>query len=116
MRVWDIRRAAQVLRQQVGDKVRLHLVGSGKSAWLAAAAAVVLDSDIESARLTNLSDDRDQRPVFLNADRSFTPSELLALAVHRTDVVTFGAADGLIKSVAKLARNAHWGGGDLTVK
>jgi dienelactone hydrolase len=116
MRVWDIRRAVQVLRQQVGDKVRLHLVGSGTNAWLAAAAAVVLDSDIESARLTNLSDDRDQRPVFLNADRSFTPSELLALAVHRTDVVTFGAADGLIKSVARLAQDAQWGGGDFTVK
>ena len=116
MRVWDIRRAVQVLRQQVGDTAQLHLVGSGKNAWLAATAAVVLDSDIESARLTNLSDDRDQRPVFLNADRSFTPSELLALAVHRTDVMTFGAADGLINSVARLARDAQWGGGDLMVR
>lgn len=116
MRVWDIRRAVQVLRQQVGDATQLHLVGSGRNAWLAAVAAVVLDSDVESACLTNLSDDRDQRPVFLNADRSFTPPELLALAVHRTDVVTVGAAGGLVDPVARLARDAQWGGGDFTVK
>ena len=115
MRVWDIRRAVQVLRQQGADTAQLHLVGSGINGWLAA-VAVVFESDMESARLTNLSGDRDKRPVFLNADRSFTPSELLALALHRMDIVTFGAADGVSNPVARLAEDSNWRGGDLTVK
>ncbi|MCP4172267.1 MAG: prolyl oligopeptidase family serine peptidase [Fuerstiella sp.] len=115
MRVWDVRRAVQVLHQQINDTTQLHVVGSGRNAWLAA-MATIFEAGIESARLSNLSDDRRERPVFLNADRSFTPSELLALALHRTDVVTFAADDGVINPVARLRRNVHWEGADLSVE
>ncbi|MEO2018800.1 MAG: hypothetical protein ABGZ53_31010, partial [Fuerstiella sp.] len=112
MRVWDVRRAVQILRQQVSDGVQLHLVGSGTNAWLAAVAAV-FESDVDSVRLISLPESRDERPVFLNADRNFSPSELLALALYRTNVLAFGAAAAVSEPVARLASDSHWRGGTL---
>ncbi|MCP4783888.1 MAG: prolyl oligopeptidase family serine peptidase [Fuerstiella sp.] len=110
MRVWDVRRAVQVLRQQVREGVQLHLVGRGKSAWLAA-VAVVFESDVDSVSLISLPESRNERPVFLNADRNFSPSELLTLALYRTNVLASGAAAGVSEPVARLAQDARWQGG-----
>ncbi|MEO2028373.1 MAG: prolyl oligopeptidase family serine peptidase [Fuerstiella sp.] len=112
MRVWDIRRAVQILRQQVSDGAQLHLVGSGKNAWLAAVAAI-FESDVDSLFITSLPEFRDERPVFLNADRNFSPAELLALALYRTNVLASGAAAGVSEPVARLASDSHWRGGTL---
>ncbi|MEO2013852.1 MAG: prolyl oligopeptidase family serine peptidase [Fuerstiella sp.] len=112
MRVWDVRRAVQILRQQVSEGVQLHLVGSGKNAWLAAVAAV-FESGVDSVILTSLAESREERPIFLNADRNFSPPELLALALHRTNVMASGAAAGVSAPVARLAQDSRWRGGSF---
>ena len=108
MRVWDIRRALQLLRQQCPQLKTLTVRASEGTEFLVAIASLY-EPPAQRLVLPNLSPDRDQQPSILNLTRT-VPIELLPIAAAlQTPIVTQTAATSLPLAEAVVGASAWQG-------
>ena len=106
-RVWDIRRAIQVLSHHSGDTLKLELVGNGNSSGLVLTASL-FESGLEKIRVDGVPELLTDGPIFLNSHRFLDGERLFLLGLMTHDIET----DGPIKSamIKRLAGDARWHG------
>jgi hypothetical protein len=86
MRVWDVRRAMQVLRQiESLQKAPISIKSQRQMAGIALYASL-FESDIPSLDLSYLPDSHREGPVFLNVLRYMDIPDALAMASERTEI------------------------------
>ncbi|MEZ6056277.1 MAG: acetylxylan esterase [Planctomycetaceae bacterium] len=86
MRVWDVRRAMQAVRQMPGlESTPLHLQGS-RDAGVWALYASLYESPVASIDLWGLPESHTQGPALLNVLRFLDIPQTLALATARTNI------------------------------
>ena len=90
MRLWDVLRAAEVLRQQAGKAERITSLGRGVSGILGLYAAL-LDPRIDQVMLLDPPASHRQGPIFLNILRYTDLPEAAALLAPRP-LVFYGSA------------------------
>jgi len=94
MRVWDIRRAVQLVRQQC-PQLKMLTIRAGDDTEFLAAIASLFEPPAQRLVLPNLSPDLDHQPSILNLTRT-VPLELLPIAAAlQSPIVTQTAAKGL---------------------
>lgn len=109
MRVWDIRRAMQVLRSECSGLVDLHLAAAGGTIELGLIASL-FEPPVTSIRIDSLPTSREERPVILNQDRTLHQEELLALAAHRNSLVLNETICDQYEQILNLSSNGQWTG------
>jgi hypothetical protein len=108
MRVWDIRRALQLLRQQCPQLKTLTVRASEGTEFLVAIASLY-EPPAQQLVLPNLSPDRDHQPSILNLTRT-VPIELLPIAAAlQTPIVTQTAVTNMPLAEAVVGASAWQG-------
>ncbi len=115
MRVWDLRRALQILRSEAGDEVNLSLQALGRQGLLAICVGIYERLPgglfVDAASLPT----DDTGPVILNQQRLIHVQELAALAL-RKNAITVRGDSPLTDLSRRLTEAPQWTGGHLTLE
>ncbi|MBN2578584.1 MAG: prolyl oligopeptidase family serine peptidase [Pirellulales bacterium] len=108
MRVWDVRRAIQAVRDlPVLHNTPLELSGRGVTAGVAL-FALLFEPDVSRLALEDLPTTFHDGPIFLNVDRVLKMPQAVALAGGRSRVTLLGAEERDWKYPLAVTRQLDW--------
>ena len=108
MRVWDIRRAIQVVRQQCPNLKELRVRASHGSESLVLLASL-FEPPVDVLVIPDLNPSLEQQPSILNLTRTMPMEMLPVLAAAKAAIVT-GTTAGEAKFAAQVTGAAEWNG------
>lgn len=85
MRVWDVRRALQSLRELLGDDARIHIDATGEMAGVSLYASL-FETNVRQIDLRNLAQSHREGPIFLNVLRVLDVPQAVAMAATKSRV------------------------------
>jgi len=108
MRIWDTRRAIQVLQQLDETKdLAIQLSGNDATAGIALYASL-FEEGVSRLKLTNLPATHRDGPFLLNVDRVVGMPQVLAMAAERTDGLLIGGSPSVWSYAKETASQLNW--------
>jgi hypothetical protein len=112
MRVWDIRCAIQVLRQECPNLKELRLRARSRAETLVLLASL-FEPPVSRIQVPSIAPERDQQPSILNLTRTIPLEILPVLAALRSDVINASTAEEA-EFAAKVTQDPAWTGHSIT--
>ena len=107
-RVWDIRRAIQVIRQTCTSLKAPPVIRGEQSVEELVLLAKLFEPTSGSQVLANVTHDPKKWPDILNLTRTITPQELVALAALRHEIIVTSESPDVAAFAEKLAEDKRW--------
>ena len=107
-RLWDLRRAIQVIRQVCTSLKTPPVIRGEHSLEALVMLATLFEPTTGSQGLINVTNDPKKWPDILNLTRSITPQEIVALAAHRNEISVTPESLDVAAFAEKLAEDPRW--------